>query len=97
MYRLSVLFVLLCLILCLLLCSGCSTMPAVAVTPPRPLPITCLQDTPDALAPLPQGFDGLALEQQAKTILTLHASDGKTYQQVRIQLKACQQFIRESK
>jgi hypothetical protein len=35
------------------------------------------------------------LEQQAKTILTLHAKDGTTYQQALVQLKACQTFIKE--
>lgn len=96
MYRLSVPFVLLCLILCLALASGCSTTPVAVVKLPRPKPITCLQVSPDQLAALPAGFDGMTLEQQAKTILTLHAKDGTVYQQVLVQLHACQQFIKDA-
>lgn len=96
MYRLSVRFVLLFLTLsAVLFLFGCTT-PVAVVKPPRPKPITCLQVSPDQLANLPAGFDGMTLEQQAKTILTLHAKDGTVYQQVRVQLHACQQFIKDA-
>jgi hypothetical protein len=38
----------------------------------------------------------MSLEQQAKTILTLHAKDGTVYQQVLVQLHACQQFVKDA-
>jgi hypothetical protein len=83
------------IILCLVSVAACTT-PVAVVKPPRPQPITCLQVSPDQLADLPAGFDGMSLEQQAKTILTLHAKDGTVYQQVLVQLHACQQFVKDA-
>lgn len=94
MYRLLALLALAYLILSVVLSSGCSTTPVVVHPQAARKPTMCMQSAPDGLAVLPSGFDGLRLEEQARTILLLHAQDGRTYQRVLIQLHACQAFVR---